>query len=146
MKTQIIKNRKAFFEYEILSEFVSGIQLIGCEVKSIRQGRIDLSSSFVFEEKGELFFKDLLVHPQGNGFFSTDPHRLKKLLLKKKEITKISEMIKTKGLTCIPLEIFWMKNLIKVRIGICRGKKFWDKRDSLKEKSVKRDLEREQNY
>ena len=55
-------------------------------------------------------------------------------------------MIKTKGLTCIPLEIFWMKNLIKVKIGICRGKKLWDKRDSLKEKSVKRDLEREQNY
>lgn len=146
MKTQILKNKKAFFEYEILSEFVSGIQLIGCEVKSIREGRIDLSSSFVFEENGELFFKDLVVHPKGNMFFSSDSHRLKKLLLKKKEIVKISDMIKTKGLTCIPLEIFWMKNLIKVKIGICRGKKLWDKRESLKEKTIKRDLERELNY
>lgn len=139
-------NRKASFEYFILDEYDAGIVLLGSEVKSIRQGNVTMVDSFIYLKDGEVWLKNLKV-ARYNQTHRAEPHdenRDKKLLLTKKQIKKIEKSLQDKGITCIPLKIFTKSNRIKVKIGVAKGKKLHDKRNSIKERDIKRDLQR--NY
>jgi len=138
MKTGIyIKNKKAFFEYEVLETYTAGIQLLGSEVKMIRDGKVSLIDSYCHFQEGELYVKNLLIS-ESKLAFSHDPKRDKKLLLKKRELNKIQTKL-IKGLTLIPVIIKTNeRGLIKVDIILARGKKLYDKRQSIKEKDLKR--------
>jgi SsrA-binding protein len=136
-------NKKARFNYEILEEYTAGIILLGSEVKSIIIGDINFGDSFAYVKDGEIWLKNLHVSKYKNSSYQNhDEMRERKLLLNKKEIRKISRMMDNKGTTIIPTEIFTLRGKIKVKIGICRGKKSWDKKETIK----KRDLERESNF
>lgn len=140
----IAKNRKAYYEYHILDEYEAGIMLAGSEVKSIRLGNVTLSDSFIFLKSGEVWIKNLKVARYAQTHVS-EPHnenRDKKLLLTKREINKISRSLEDQGITCIPLTIFTKRNKLKVKIGVVKGKKLYDKRQSIKERDIKRDLQR----
>ena len=140
----IVKNRKAYYEYHILDEYEAGIMLMGSEVKSIRMGNVTLSDSFIYLKSGEIWIKNLKVARYAQTHMS-EPHnenRDKKLLLTKKEINKISRSLEDQGTTCIPLTIFVKRNKLKVKIGVGKGKKLYDKRQSIKERDMKRDLQR----
>ena len=140
----LVNNRKAYFEFHVLEEFDSGIVLLGSEVKSIRLGNVTLSDSFIFLKNGEVWIKNLRVSRYKQSYY-TDQHdemREKKLLLTKTQISKISKMIQDKGITCVPLQIFIKNNKIKVKIAIAKGKKLWDKRESIKERDLKREKQR----
>jgi SsrA-binding protein len=145
MKNNVISNnRKAFYEYSIIEEYDCGVVLHGSEVKSIRQGNVTMADSFIYIKDGEVWLKNLKV-ARYNQAHSAEPHdenRDKKLLLTKNQIQKIEKSLQDKGITCIPLKIFTKSNLIKVKIGIAKGKKLYDKRLSIKERDVKRDLQR----
>lgn len=136
-------NKKARFNYEILEEYTAGMILLGSEVKSIVIGDINFGDSFAYFKDGEIWLKSLHISKYKNSSYNNhDEMRERKLLLNKNEIRKISKMVDTKGITIVPLEMFTLHGKIKVRIGICRGKKTWDKKETIK----KRDLERESNY
>lgn len=140
----IATNRKANFEYHILHEFTAGIVLVGTEVKSVRNSNVTLTDSFVYLKNGEVWIKNLIISNYSNShiFEKHQENRDKKLLLTKREIEKISKETQNTGVTCIPLSIFISKNRIKINIGIVKGKKNWDKRQSIKEKDQKRELQR----
>lgn len=140
----IANNKKAFYEYHILEEFDAGIVLLGSEVKSIRMNNVTLSDSFIYIKDGEVWIKNLKVarYKQAHRLEIHDENRDKKLLLTKKQIEKIGKSLHDTGITCIPLSIFIKNNKIKVKIGIAKGKKLWDKRSSIKERDIKRDLQR----
>jgi SsrA-binding protein len=135
-----IKNRRASFDYLFLDTYVAGIQLVGVEIKSIRNGNVNLSESYCVFQQGELFLKNAHISPYENAGFSTvDPLRDRKLLLHKKELRKLSEGVSRKGLTIIPTKMFVNeRGLCKVEICLCQGKKNYDKRESLKEKDMKK--------
>lgn len=139
-------NRKANFEYFILDEYDAGIVLLGSEVKSIRQGNVTMTDSFIYIKDGEVWLKNLKVarYSQIHRAEPHDENRDKKLLLTKKQIQKIEKSLQDKGITCIPLKIFTKSNRIKVKIGVAKGKKLYDKRNTIKERDMKRDLQR--NY
>ncbi len=140
----LVNNRKAYFEFHVLEEFDSGIVLLGSEVKSIRLGNVTLSDSFIFLKNGEVWIKNLRVSRYKQSYY-TDQHdemREKKLLLTKIQISKISKMLQDKGITCVPLQIFIKNNKIKLKIGVAKGKKLWDKRESIKERDLKREKQR----
>lgn len=140
-----ISNRKAYFEYTILEEYCAGIVLTGTEVKSIRNGDANISNdSFVYIKDGELWIKNLKVskYKQSHTIEEFDENRDKKLLLTKKEISKIQKLLQDKGTTMIPLEIFGKKNLIKIKVGVAKGKKNWDKKESIKKREIERELRR----
>lgn len=139
-------NRKASFEYFILDEYDAGIVLLGSEVKSIRQGNVTMTDSFIYLKDGEVWLKNLKVarYKQAHSSIKHEENRDKKLLLTKKQIQKIEKSLQDKGITCIPLKIFIKSNRIKVKIGVAKGKKLYDKRNSIKERDIKRDLQR--NY
>jgi SsrA-binding protein len=143
----IVTNRKAFFDYHILDEFQAGIVLFGSEVKSIREGNAYLIDSFVYLKSGEVWIKNLKVsrYKQTNFLEKHDENRDKKLLLNKKEIYKISRMMDDNGVTCVPLGIFTKNNKIKIKIGVVKGKKLWDKKESIKKKDIQREIKRELN-
>lgn len=140
----IIKNKKAYYEYFILDEFVTGICLVGSEIKSIREGKASISESFCSFTNKELFLVNCHINEyKFANQFNHDPKRPKKLLLTKKELKKIKNKIAEKGLTLIPLNMFINKDgLCKVTICIAKGKKLFDKKESIKEKDIKRDLDR----
>jgi SsrA-binding protein len=140
----ITNNRKAFYEYHILEEFDAGIVLLGSEVKSIRLGNVTISDSFIYMKDGEVWIKNLKVakYKQAHRLEVHDENRDKKLLLTKKQIEKIGKSLQDTGITCIPLSIFTKNNRIKVKISVAKGKKLYDKRQSIKEKDIKRDLQR----
>lgn len=140
----IVKNKKAYYEYHILEEYDAGVVLIGSEVKSIREGNVTFSDSFIYLKDGEVWLKNFKVgrYKQNHPSVKHDENRDKKLLLTKKEIIRISKKLQDKGTTCIPLSVFIKKNKIKINIGVAKGKKLWDKRQSIKERDVKRDLQR----
>jgi len=140
----ITNNRKAFYEYHILEEFDAGIVLLGSEVKSIRLGNVTISDSFIYIKDGEVWIKNLKVskYKQAHRLEVHDENRDKKLLLTKKQIEKIGKSLQDTGITCIPLSIFIKNNRIKVKISVAKGKKLYDKRQSIKEKDIKRDLQR----
>lgn len=135
-----IKNRKASHEYLFLDTYIAGIQLIGVEIKSIRKGEVNLSEAYCIFQNGELYLKNTHISPYENaGFIKVDPLRDRKLLLNKNELRKLSEGISRKGLTIVPTKMFINdRGLCKVEVCLCQGKKNYDKRESLKEKDIKK--------
>jgi SsrA-binding protein len=140
----IVTNRKAFYEYHVLEEFEAGIMLLGSEVKSIREGNVTLTDSFIYLKSGEVWIKNFKVarYKQTHLSEKHDESREKKLLLTKVQIIKISRMMEDKGVTCVPLSVFIKNNRLKVKIGVVKGKKLHDKRQSIKERDIKRELQR----
>ena len=138
-----IKNKKAYFDYTILEEVEAGISLVGTEIKAVRKGSVDLKDSFITIKNNEAFILNMYIakYEEGN-IFNHEERRTRKLLLHKKEIKKLKEKVKIEGLTLIPLKLYFKKNYIKVLVGICKGKKLYDKHASIKE----RDLKRETRY
>jgi len=140
----LIENKKANFEYIILEKFLAGIKLIGTEVKSIRQSKASISEAYCHIINSEIFIKGMHVSDYGTiKYTNHEPNRDRKLLLNKKEIQKLSKAIKEKGLTIVPLSIQLSEaGYIKILIGLAKGKKAYDKRESIKEKYIKRQLEK----
>jgi SsrA-binding protein len=143
MKTKnniTIKNKKASHEYFFLDTYIAGIQLVGVEIKSIRQGRVNMTESYCVFHRGELYLKNTHISPYENaGYVKIDPLRDRKLLLNRNELRKLSEGVERKGLTIVPTKMFINeKGLCKVEVCLCQGKKTYDKRESLKEKDIKK--------
>ena len=139
----VTTNRKAFHDYNIFEKFVAGIVLTGTEIKSIRNNAINLKDSFCKIDDMEMFLHNCHISPYDKGNrYNHEEKRTRKLLLTKKEILKISNKIKKDGYTVIPLEVFMMKGLAKVEIGLAKGKTLYDKRDDIVKKEQKRDIER----
>lgn len=142
MKT-IIRNKKAYFEYQILSEYTAGIQLLGSEIKPIKGNLASIKESYCYVKDGEVFISGMHVPVESNTMYPHDTTRLRKLLLNKKEILKIEAEISQQGLTMVPLSVnITNTGLIKIKLGIGRGKKNYDKRESIKLKDQERDLGR----
>lgn len=141
----ITKNRKAYFEYNILDKYVAGIKLQGSEVKSIKLGKVSIVEAYCYITNNEIFIKGMHVteHKEGGKYNNHQPLRDRKLLMKKKEIVKLNENMSQKGLTIVPLEIILSNTgFIKLEIGLAKGKNLYDKRNSIKEKDLKREVER----
>jgi SsrA-binding protein len=138
-----VKNRKAYFDYFILKEIECGIVLSGTEIKSIRKGSVNLKDTYARIKNDEVFVINMFIgrYEEGNQF-NHDERRQRKLLLHKKEITKLNQEIKEQGLTLVPLKLYFKDNHAKLLIGLCKGKKLYDKRETIK----KRDLERYNRY
>lgn len=144
-KTINIKNKRARFDYEILDRYTAGIVLGGTEIKSIRLGKASVSQSFCeFNEKGELFVINMQIDEYSHGgYYNHKPKAERKLLLNKRELNKLRKEVTTSGLTIIPLNLFINeKGLAKVNIGLAKGKKLYDKRETIKDRDNKRDLSR----
>lgn len=139
-----IKNKRASFDYELLDTFTAGIVLTGTEIKSIRQGKASLVDTFCIVDKGELWVKNMYIAEYFYGTYNNhNARRDRKLLLQKKEIRKIAEAIKASGFTIVPTRLFINdKGLAKLIVAIARGKKEYDKRDSIKERDDKREMAR----
>jgi SsrA-binding protein len=139
-----IKNRRATFDYEILERFIAGIQLAGTEIKSIREGRAGLVDTFCYFAKGELWVKGMRVSEYFYGTYNNhQPDRDRKLLLHKKEIDKLIRKTKESGLTIVPLRLFITeKGYAKLEIGLAKGKKMHDKRETLRSADAKREIDR----
>ncbi len=135
-----IKNKKAYFDYNIEEELEAGIALVGTEIKSIRKGSVDLKDTFVNIKNNEAYLLNMYIakYEEGN-IFNHEERRTRKLLLHKKEIKKLKEKVKIDGLTIIPLKLYFKKNKVKILIGVAKGKKLYDKRASLKEKDLKKE-------
>ncbi len=142
-KRLIAQNKKARHDYFVQDSYEAGIELFGTEVKSIRGGAVNLKDSFCRIEKGELIAYGVRVSPyeQGN-IFNRDPLRPKRLLMHKREINKLFGLVGQKGYTLIPLSLYFCGSRVKVELGLCTGKKLYDKRESEAEKQSKRDIER----
>ena len=139
-----IKNRQAFFNFEILDKLIAGISLTGTEIKSIREGRVNLQDSFCYFNRSEAFVKGMNIMPYTEGTYNNHvPGRERKLLLKKSEIKKLESKIDQKGFTLLPLRLFINdRGFAKLEIAIARGKKMHDKRETIKDRDVKRELSR----
>jgi len=139
----IAQNKKAYHDYFIEDTYEAGIVLQGTEIKSIRSGRLNLKDSYARVEKGEVFLHNMHISPyeQGNRY-NHDPLRTRKLLLHKKEIAKLVGITKEQGYSLVPLKIYFKNGYAKVLIGLAKGKKNYDKREDLKQKEAKRDIER----
>lgn len=139
----IAQNKKAFHDYFILESFEAGIELKGTEVKSIRKGRVNLKDSWCSVINGEMFVNGMHVaaYEQGN-IFNVNSLRVRKLLMHKKEINKLYGMAKQDGISIIPISLYLKGSRVKVQVGVCKGKKIYDKRSVMAERSAKRDMER----
>ena len=139
-----VKNKKAYFEYEILDKYVCGIVLKGTEIKSIRQNKASIKEAYCYITKEEMFIKNMNIAEYSHGGYTNhEPLRERKLLLNKNELNKIEKKVKDKGITIVPLHLFLNdKGFAKLEIGVGKGKKLYDKRESLKAKDVKRDIDR----
>ncbi|HAA27937.1 MAG TPA: SsrA-binding protein [Cyanobacteria bacterium UBA11371] len=137
-------NRQARFLYEILETYEAGIELKGTEVKSIRQGKANLKDGYGLIRNGEAWLLNVHISPYTSSgeYFNHDPRRTRKLLLHKQEIRKLIGKVEQKGLTLVPLKMYLKKGLVKVTLGLGKGKKLHDKRDDIKERQDKRDMER----
>ncbi len=146
-KKVITTNRKAFHDYTIFEKYVAGIVLTGTEIKSVRKSAINLKDSFCKIEDNEIFLYNCHISPyeQGNRF-NHKAERTRKLLLTKKEILKMHSKIKKDGYTIVPLEVFIVKGFAKVEIGLAKGKKLYDKRESLAKKDQQREIDRKMKY
>ena len=146
----IAQNKKATHEYFVEETYEAGIELFGTEVKSIRAGTVNLKDSFCTIDHGELFVYQMHISPYEHGnIFNRDPLRPKKLLMHKKEILKLFGLVSQKGYTLIPLQLYFKGSHVKVKLGLCRGKKLYDKRDAAAERVANRDMDRrlkEQKY
>ncbi|RLD79690.1 MAG: SsrA-binding protein [Bacteroidetes bacterium] len=145
-----IQNKKARFEYEILSKYIAGIQLSGTEIKSIRQSKARITESFCeFNERGELFVINMFIDQYSHGgFFNHNTKSARKLLLNKQELKKLRKEVQNVGLTIIPLRLFMTdKGWAKLQIALCKGKKIYDKREAIKDRDNKKSLARlKKNY
>jgi len=139
-----IRNRRAAFEYELLDKYVAGIQLKGTEIKAIREGKVNLQDGYCYFSAGEAFVKGITISVYDQGtHYNHEPDRERKLLLKKSEIAKLTSRVEEKGLSLIPLRMFINdRGYAKMELALGRGKKFHDKRNSIKEKDIKRELSR----
>lgn len=146
-KPVVIKNKKAFFEYEILDQFTCGIQLQGTEVKSLRLGKASIVEAYCYFNNGELFVKNMHIAEYSHGnIYNHEPTRNRKLLLHKKELEKLATKVKDVGISIVPLKLFFSdKGWAKLEIGLARGKKLHDKRESLKAKDNQRQMQRAKN-
>lgn len=139
----IAENRKARHDYFILESYEAGIELVGTEVKAIRQGGVNLKDSWCTVENGELWVKGMHISPYDHGnIFNRDPMRVRRLLLHKKEINKLFGQVKQDGLTLIPISLYFKGSRVKVQVGLCKGKKLHDKRDAMAAEAAKRDINR----
>ncbi len=146
-KKIIVKNRKAYHDYFVEDTFEAGISLYGTEIKSLRQGNVNLKDSYCQVVKGELFAYGIHISPYEKGnIFNKDPLREKKLLMHKKEILKLFNCVSRDSYTLIPLSLYFSGSLVKVEVGLCKGKKLYDKRNADAEKSAKREIERSTRY
>lgn len=140
----VANNKKAYFDYFIEDKYEAGIALHGTEVKSIRMGKCSIKESYIKIENGEVFIYGMHVSPYEKGnIFNKDPMRTKKLLMHKYEINKIAGKLQQKGLTLVPLQVYLKGGLVKVEIGVARGKKLYDKRHDIAKKDIKREAEKE---
>lgn len=140
----VANNKKAYHDYFILETFEAGIALSGTEVKSIRMGKCSIKEAFVRVEKGEVFIYGMHISPYEKGnIFNKDPLRVRKLLLHRSEINKLLGKTKEQGITIMPLKVYLKGSLVKVEIGLARGKKLYDKRQDIAKKDQKRDAQRE---
>ncbi len=139
-----IRNKKASFEYAFLQTYIAGIMLTGTEVKSIREGKANFTDSFCVIMNGELFLKNMHISEYKEGSYNNhEPKRIRKLLLNKEELRKMQNKLKEKGTTIIPVKLFFSeRSIAKLEIAIARGKKLYDKRESIKEKDLKRQMAR----
>lgn len=140
----ITTNRKAFHDYTVFEKYVAGIVLTGTEIKSIRCGGVNLKDSFCsFSNENELFIYKCHISPYEHGNrYNHEPERIRKLLLTKRELLKMSQKVKQEGYTIVPLEMFFVQGLAKLEIGLVKGKKLYDKRESLAKKDQKREMDR----
>lgn len=147
---EISSNRKAFHEYFVLERFEAGIELFGTEVKSIRAGQVNLKDSFCTVKDGELFVRGMHISPYEHGnIFNKDPVRPRRLLMHKREIMKLQARIMQDGVALIPLSLYFKDSRVKLELGLCKGKKLHDNRDSEADRQSKRDIDRimkERNY
>ncbi|NLV86597.1 MAG: SsrA-binding protein SmpB [Clostridiales bacterium] len=140
---QVAQNRKAFHDYFVLERFEAGIELCGTEVKSIRAGTINLKDSFCTVKDGELFVRSMHISPYEKGnIFNKDPLRSRRLLMHKREIKKLSARIQQEGLTLIPLSVYFKNGRVKLELGLCQGKKLYDKRSTEAKRGADREIER----
>ncbi len=139
----IAQNKKAQHDYFVLETYEAGIELFGTEVKSIRKGRVNLKDSWCSIDGGEIFVNGMHVSPyeQGN-IFNRDPMRVKRLLMHKREINRLFGVTKQQGLTLVPLSVYFLKGRAKIEVGLCKGKKNYDKRDVAAKKDAQREIER----
>jgi len=143
----VATNRKAWHNYEILEKIEAGIELIGSEVKSIRASKISFKDSFAQIKRGELILLNMHISPyEKASHFAHEPERPRRLLLHRKEIRKIKEMIEAKGLTIVPLRVYFNGRYVKVELGVARGKHQYDKREAAAKRDADRDMRRAQKW
>lgn len=139
----VAQNKKAYHDYFVLEEYEAGIELFGTEVKSIRQGRVNLKDSWCSIKDGEIFANGMHISPYEHGnIFNRDPLRPKKLLMHKREINRLYGTVKQDGLSLIPLSVYFVKGRAKIKLGLCKGKKLYDKREVAAKKDAQRNIER----
>jgi len=140
----VANNKKAYHDYFIDDKIEAGIELFGTEVKSIRMGKCSIKESFIRIDKGEVYIYGMHISPYEKGnIFNKDPLRTRKLLMHKSEISKLSGKIAEKGYTLVPLQVYFKGSLVKVEVGLARGKKLYDKRQDIAKKDQRRELERD---
>ena len=138
----IAQNKKARHDYFVLEKYEAGIELVGTEVKSVRAGNVNLKESYCIVKDGELFVHGMHIssYEKGN-LFNRDPSRVRRLLMHRREIFKLGQTVKQDGLALVPLKIYFSRGLIKLEIGLCKGKKLYDKREAAAERDAKRDID-----
>lgn len=140
---QIAANRKAFHDYFIEDKYEAGIELAGTEVKSVRAGTLNLKDSYCSVKEGELFVHGMHISPYEKGnIFNKDPVRPRRLLMHKREIRKLHALVKQDGYTLVPLSVYFKDSRVKVEVGLCKGKKNYDKRDAAAQRDAKREMDR----
>ena len=143
----VASNKKAHFNYHILDTYQAGVVLKGSEVKSIRNGGVNLNDSFVVVKNNEVFVKNAYIKPYDKtASFIPDPRRDIKLLLNRNEILKLKQKVTEKGLTLVPTKVYFEKNLVKIEVALCKGKQLFDKKDALKQQDILRTNLRQINY
>ncbi len=141
---QAAANRKAFHDYFVLDRYEAGIELFGTEVKSIRAGTLNLKDSYCTVKNGELFVRGMHISPYEKGnIFNRDPDRARRLLMHKKEILKLNARVMQDGVALIPLSVYFKDSRVKVEVGLCKGKKLYDKRESDAKRQADRDIDRQ---
>ena len=140
----VARNKKTYHDYFVLESFEAGIELFGTEVKSVRQGKVNLKDAWCSIEKGEIYVNGMHISPYEFGnIFNRDPMRKRRLLMHKREINRLYGQLKQQGLTLIPLSAYFNRGRLKIQVGLCKGKKNYDKRESIARKDAEREAARE---
>lgn len=140
---EIAQNRKAFHDYFVLEKYEAGIELAGTEVKSVRAGQVNMKDSYCSIKNGELFLRGMHISPYEKGnIFNRDPVRVRRLLMHKREINRLNSQVMQQGVALIPLSLYFKDSKVKVEIGVCKGKKLYDKREVSAKKDAQRDMDR----